>query len=65
MRDATILREIGKALLDGELDHGWQRTVARAIGVSDATVSDILRGNRKMTEAVRAAAEQKLEEVRS
>lgn len=63
--DGNLLRKLGEVLYDGELDHGWQREVAVALNVSDSTVSDIVRGRRKMSQEVHAAVIEKLEELRS
>lgn len=38
-------------------DWGWQRRVAAILGVSDTTVSDIIKGRRKMSADLRERAE--------
>ena len=62
-RDPTgiaLLRRVGRVIAPG-LPHGWQRRTARAIGVDDTTVSDILNGARRMSDKVRKRAERVLE----
>lgn len=60
----ALLRKLGEVLYDGQIDHGWQREVAIALGVSDSTVSDVVRGRRVMSQELRAGVLAKLEEMR-
>lgn len=60
-RDQTLLRKLGRKVHGPKLSRGWQRAVARALGVGDAKVSDVLAGMAGLTEDQRQKAREELQ----
>lgn len=59
MSDIFLLQRAGRAI-HGSLGRGWQRAVARFLGVSDSVVSDIVRERRPLQLEQREALKRRL-----